>query len=74
MKAVEIQSFARTTLLQLPPAVRREIGSRLFAVAAGNHYDLVSYGGGMYSFTVTDGVTVYIEDRTDRVVVLHIVR
>ena len=62
MKAVEIQSFARTTLLQLPPAVRREIGSRLFAVAAGNTQDLVSYGGGVYSFAVADGITVYLED------------
>lgn len=74
MKAVEIQNFARTALLQLPPAVRREIGSRLFALAAGNYQDLVSYGGGVYSFTVTDGITVYIEDRTDRIVVFHIVR
>jgi hypothetical protein len=74
VKAVEIQSFARTTLLQLPPAVRREIGSRLFAVAAGNHQDLVSYGGGVYSFEVTGGIMVYSEDRTDRIVVFHIVR
>jgi hypothetical protein len=28
----------------------------------------------VYSFTVTDGITVYIEDRTDRIVVFHIVR
>lgn len=74
MKAVEIQNFARTTLLQLPMAVRTEIGQRLFAIAAGNSHGLVSYGGGVYSFAVTGGVTVYLEERVDRVVVFHIVR
>ena len=74
MKAVEIQSFARMTLLRLPPAVRREIGSRLFAIAAGNLQDLIAYGGGVYSFTVKNGINIYIEDRTDRVIVFHIVR
>ena len=74
MKAVEIQNFARTTLLQLLPAVRREIGHRLFDIAAGNYQGLVSYGGGVYSFEVTGRITVYIEDRTDRIVVFHIVR
>jgi hypothetical protein len=74
MKAVEIQSFARATLLELPAAVRREIGQRLFAIAAGNYQGLVSYGGGVYSFEVTGGIAVYLEDRTDRVVVFHIVR
>jgi len=74
VKAVEIQSFARTTLLQLPAAVRREIGHRLFDIAAGNYQGLVSYGGGVYSFEVTGRITVYIEDRADRIVVFHIVR
>ena len=45
MKAVEIQNFARTTLLALSSdVVRRDIGRRLFSIAAGNHQDLVSYG------------------------------
>ncbi|HXG21738.1 MAG TPA: hypothetical protein VNN62_22000 [Methylomirabilota bacterium] len=74
MKAVEIQNFARATLLQLPPALRREIGVRLFAIAAGNTQDLVAYGGGVYSFRVADAITEYVEDQTDRVVVFHIVR
>lgn len=74
MKAVEIQNFARATLLQLSATVRAEIGRRLFAIAAGNSHGLVSYRGGVYSFAVTDGITVYIEDRVDRIVVFHIVR
>ena len=74
MKAVEIQNFARATLLRLPAAVRREIGQRLFSIAAGSCQGLVPYGGGVYSFGVTGGMTVYIEDRTDRIVVFHIVR
>ena len=74
MKAVEIQSFARATLLDLPPGIRAEIGRRLFTIAAGNHHSLVSYGGGVYSFVVTGGITVYLEDRADRVVVFYIVR
>jgi hypothetical protein len=74
MKAVEIQNFARATLLALSDVVRRDIGRRLFSIAAGNHQDLVSYGGGVYSFEVRDNVTVYVEDRVDRVIVFHIVR
>jgi hypothetical protein len=74
MKAVEMQNFARVTLLRLLAAVRTEIGRRLFAIAAGNYQDLVSYGGGVYSFAVTSRIAVYIEDRADRVVVFHIVR
>jgi len=74
MKAVEIQSFARATLLDLPPGIRAEIGRRLFAIAAGNEQGLVSYRGGVYSFEVTGGITVYIEDRADRIVVFYIVR
>ena len=42
MKAVEIQNFARVTLLALLDVVRRDIGRRLFSIAAGNHQDLVS--------------------------------
>ena len=74
MKAVEIQIFARAPLLQLPSALRREIGHRLFDIAAGNLQGLVSFGGGVYSFKVTGGIAVYIEDRIDRIVVFHIVR
>lgn len=74
MKAVEIQIFARATLLQLPLALRREIGHRLFDIAGGNYQGLVSFGGGVYSFKVTSGIAVYIEDRTDCIVVFHIVR
>jgi hypothetical protein len=74
VKAVEIQSFARATLLRLPLALRREIGHQLFDIAAGNYQGLVSFGGGVYSFEVTGGIAVYIEDRTDRIVVFHIVR
>ena len=74
MKAVEIQNFARATLLGLPAVVRTEIGQRLFAIAAGNYQGIVSYGGGVYSFEVTGKITVYIEDRVDRIVVFHIVR
>ena len=74
MKAVEIQIFARATLLQLPLALRREIGHRVFDIAAGNYQGLVSFGGGVYSFEVTGEVAVYIEDRIDRIVVFHIVR
>jgi hypothetical protein len=69
-----MQNFARVTLSQLSPALRREIGAQLFAIAAGNTQDLVAYGGGVYSFKVTDDITVYVEDQTDRVVVFHIVR
>ena len=74
MKAIEIYSFAQATLLRLPPTMRREIGRRLSVIAAGNYQGLVSYGGGVYSFQVTGGVTIYIEDRQDRVVIFHVVR
>lgn len=74
VKAVEIQSLARNILLQLPSAVRREIGHQLFEIAAGNYQGLVPYGGGVYSFEVTGRITVYIEDYADRIVVFHILR
>ena len=45
MQAVEVQNFARVTLLALPEAIRGDIGRRLCSIAAGNHQGLMSYGG-----------------------------
>jgi hypothetical protein len=74
MKAVAIADLARSAYRRLSPAVRRQLNSMIWQMARGDDTDATSWGGEVYSVTLSDGTFVVIEDRSDVVVVQHVIR
>jgi hypothetical protein len=74
MKAVSIADLARSAYRRLPLAVRRQLNRMIWQMARGDYTDATSWEGGVYSVTLSDGTFVVIEDRSDVIVVQHVIR
>ena len=73
MKAVAIADLARLAYRRLSPTLRRQLNRIIWRMASGDYTGVISWGGGVYSVTLSTGIFVIIEDRPDVVVVQHII-
>ena len=73
MKAVAIADLARPAYRRLSPTLQRQLNRLIWRMAGRNYTGTTSWGGGVYSVTLSTSIFVIIEDRPDVVVVQHII-